>query len=142
MVSIDHLGRDLRDIMNTIHYFTEKKIPVHSLSPRLTTLDEMGNEDATAKLLISILGILGEMERKQILERQLAGIKLAKLRGAYKGRSENSSEDTLTFLSKEKNKKALEYLKKGYKATEAAKLAGVHINTVTKIKKLGLGMAA
>jgi transposase len=30
----------------------------------------------------------------------------------------------------------VEYLKKGYKNNEAAKLAGVHINTITKIKRL------
>jgi hypothetical protein len=29
-------------------------------------------------------------------------------------------------------------LKKGYKMNEAAKLANVHINAMTKIKKLGL----
>lgn len=88
--------------------------------------------------MISILGVVGEMERTQIRERQIEGIKLAKLRGIYKGRVKGSKEDTLAFLSKEKNKKALDYLKKGYKAVEAAKLAGVHLNTVTKIKKLGL----
>jgi len=138
IVSIDRLGRNLRDIINTIHYFTERKIPIQSLSPNLRTLDNQGNQDATATIMISILGILGEMERNQIRERQIEGIKLAKLRGIYKGRAEGSKEDTLSFLSKEKNKKALEYLKKGYKGIEAAKLAGVHLNTITKIKKLGL----
>jgi hypothetical protein len=44
----------------------------------------------------------------------------------------------LTFLSKEKNKKALDYLKKGYKAVEISKITGIHINTITKIKKYGL----
>jgi DNA invertase Pin-like site-specific DNA recombinase len=88
--------------------------------------------------MISILGILGEMERNQIKERQMEGIKLAKLKGVYKGREVGSKEDILTFLSKTNNKKALEYLKKGYKANEAAKLAGVHVNTVTKIKRVGI----
>lgn len=138
VVSIDRLGRNLRDIINTIHFFTERDIPIQSLSPNLCTLDNEGKEDATAKIMISILGILGEMERNQIRERQIEGIKLAKLRGVYKGRVAGSKEDTLAFLSKEKNKRALEYLKKGYKGVEAAKLAGVHLNTVTKIKKLGL----
>lgn len=138
VVSIDRLGRDLRDIINTIHFFNEHKITIHFINQGLTTLDSNGKENPISKMMISILGIVGEMERTQIRERQLEGIKLAKLRGAYKGRSKNSSEDTLTFLSKEKNKKALEYLKKGYKANEAAKLADVHINTITKIKKLGL----
>jgi len=135
---IDRLGRNLQDILATIQFFTERKIPVHFLSPALSTLDKNGKEDACATLIISLMGVIGQMERSQIRERQLEGIKLAKLKGVYKGRAEGSREDVLAFLSKEKNKRVLEYLKKGYKANEAAKLAGVHINTVTKIKKLGL----
>ena len=87
--------------------------------------------------MISILGTVGEMERSQIRERQHEGIKLAKLKGnVYTGRKQGTFEDVHAFLDKTKNKKALEYLKKGYKLYEAAKLAGVHINTMTKIKKL------
>lgn len=137
-ISIDRLGRDLRDIINTIHYFNEHKICIHFISQGLSTLDHNGKENPISKMMISILGVVGEMERSQIRERQIEGIKLAKLRGVYKGRVVGSKEDVLAFLSKEKNKKALEYLKKGYKGVEAAKLAGVHLNTVTKIKKLGL----
>lgn len=137
-LSIDRLGRDLRDIINTIHYFNEKGICIQFISQGLSTLDPNGKENPISKMMISILGVVGEMERTQIRERQIEGIKLAKLRGVYKGRVAGSREDTLAFLSKEKNKKALEYLKKGYKGVEAAKLAGVHLNTVTKIKKLGL----
>jgi hypothetical protein len=45
---------------------------------------------------------------------------LAKFRAVYRGRVVGRKEqDTLTFLSKEKNKKALEYLKKGYQGVEA-----------------------
>lgn len=138
VVSIDRLGRDLRDIINTIHFFTERKISIYFISQGLTTLDQNGKENAIAKMMISILGVVGEMERIQIRERQTEGIKLAKAKGIYTGRAKGSKEDVLKFLSKEKNKKALGLLKKGYKATEAALLSGVHINTITKIKKLGL----
>jgi len=134
--TIDRLGRDLRDILNTIHFFTKKGIPIKFLNQGLITIDENGKENSIAKLMISILGTVGEMERSQIKERQMEGIKLAKLKGAYKGRKEGSIEDTLEFLNKPKNKKALEYIKRGYKMNEAAKLAGVHINTMTKIKRL------
>ena len=92
-------------------------------------------------MIISILGIVAEMEKSQILERQKEGIKLAKARGAYKGRKTGTGEDALAFLSKEDNKKAIEYLKKGYKGTEAAKLSGLHPNTVSKIRKY-LNLAA
>ncbi|MFT3908052.1 MAG: recombinase family protein [Ferruginibacter sp.] len=138
VLSIDRLGRDLRDIINTIHYFTEKAVTVNFISQGLSTLDGNGKENPIAKMMISILGIVGEMERSQIRERQMQGIAIAKLKGTYKGRVTGSKEDVLSFLAKEKNKKALEYLKKGYKAVEISKLTGVHINTITKIKKLGM----
>ena len=76
------------------------------------------------------------MERKQIRERQLEGIAIAKAKGVYKGRNKGTKESTLDFLTKEKNKKALDYLNKGYKQTEIAKITGLHANTVSKINKL------
>ena len=134
--TIDRLGRNLRDILNTIHFFTERNIPIVFLSQGLRTMDENGKENPIAKLMISILGTVGEMEKAQIRERQLEGVRIAKLKGVYKGRIEGTTEDVHAFLDKPKNKKALEYIRKGYKLGEAAKLAEVHINTVTKIKKL------
>jgi DNA invertase Pin-like site-specific DNA recombinase len=135
---IDRLGRDLRDIINTIHYFNQKNITINFISQGLTTLDQNGKENPITKMIISILGIVGEMERVQIKERQLEGVRIAKMKGVYLGRKEGSSETVLSFLSKEKNKKALEYLKKGYKSVEVAKLTNLHFNTISKIKKLGL----
>src|SRR3954454_21570944 len=140
--TIDRLGRNLRDILNTIHYFTERSIAIHFVSQSLKTLDENGKENSVAKLMISVLGIVSEMERNQSKERQLEGIKLAKLKGnVYKGRKEGSKEDVLKFLSKEKNKKALDYLKKGYKAVEISRILDININTITKIKKVSKTVA-
>ena len=138
VLSIDRLGRDLRDIINTIHFFTERKISIHFLSQGLTTLDGNGKESPISKLMISILGTVGEMERAQIRERQLEGIRIAKMKKVYKGRQKGSKEDTLAFLSKPANKEALALLKKGYKAVEVSKITDLHINTITKIKQRGL----
>ncbi len=135
---IDRLGRDLRDIINTIHFFTERNIPIHFVSQSLKTLDVNGKENPITKMIISVLGVVGEMERNQIKERQYEGIQLAKLRGVYKGRKKNSKEDTLTFLSKPKNKKSLDLLKKGYKKGEVCKIIGIHPNTLSKVVKLGM----
>ena len=131
---IDRLGRDLRDIINTIHYFNEKKVSIHFISQGLVTLDPQGQENPISKMMISILGVVGEMERNQIKERQREGIRIAKMKGSYNGRKKGSNEDVLTFLNKEKNKKAVEYIKKNYKNTEIAKITGLHINTLSKIK--------
>ena len=75
------------------------------------------------------------MERNQIKERQYQGIQIAKARGVYKGRIEGTKEDVLTFLSKTKNKKAVDLIKKGYKGVEISKIVGIHLNTISKIKK-------
>ena len=64
------------------------------------------------------------MERNQIRERQMEGIRIAKMKGKFLGRQKGSKEDVLKFLSKDKNKKALELLKKGYKIVEVAKING------------------
>ena len=104
----------------------------------LTTLTPDGKENSISNLMISILVTVSEMERKQIRETQLDGIRIAKARGVYKGRKAGSKEDALAFLSKKKNKKALELLKQGCKGVEVSKNVGININTITKIKKLGL----
>jgi len=136
--SIDRLGRNLRDIINTIHFFNEKKVAIRFISQGLITLDENGKENPISKMMISILGVVGEMERSQIRERQMEGIRIAKAMGVYKGRAAGSTEDVYSFLSKPANRKALNYLKDGLKPGEVAKLTALHPNTITKIKKLGL----
>ena len=67
---IDRLGRDLRDIINTIHYFNERKISINFVSQGLTTLDPQGKENPISKMMISILGVVGEMESKNDKEKE------------------------------------------------------------------------
>lgn len=134
---IDRLGRCLLDILSNIKFLTEKKICIHFISQGLSTIQPDGTENNITKMIISILGTLAEMERNISKERQMEGIAIAKLKGnVYTGRKRGSSEDVYKFLSKPKNLKALEYIKKGYKNVEVAKIVGLHYNTVTKIKKL------
>jgi DNA invertase Pin-like site-specific DNA recombinase len=134
--TIDRLGRDLLDILNTIQKLSESGIRIHFIQQGLVSLDEEGKENPISKMIISILGIVAEMERKQIRERQREGIELAKIRGVYKGRANGSKEDVRSFLNKPKVVKTIEYLKKGYKASEISRIVGIHVNTITKVKKM------
>jgi DNA invertase Pin-like site-specific DNA recombinase len=134
--TIDRLGRDLLDVLHTIQFLGEKGIRIHFIQQGLISLDDEGKENPISKMIISILGIVAEMERKQIKERQREGIELAKIRGVYKGRANGSKEDIRIFLNKPKVAKTIEYLKKGYKASEISRIVGIHVNTITKVKKL------
>ena len=133
---IDRLGRNLLDILNTIQYFNSKSICIHFIQQGLKTLNEDGSENSIAKLIISILGVVGETERNISKERQLEGILIAKAKGTYKGRAKGSSVSNLDFLNKPKVKKAIEYLNNGMKGVEVSKLTGLHPNTISKIVKI------
>jgi hypothetical protein len=76
------------------------------------------------------------MERNLIKERQAEGVAIAKAKGVYKGRGKGTKETNLDFLNKPKVKKAIFYLNNGMKGVEVQKLAELHPNTITKIKKL------
>jgi DNA invertase Pin-like site-specific DNA recombinase len=134
--TIDRMGRDLLDVLHTIQFLSGKGIRIHFIQQGLISLDDEGKENPISKMIISILGIVAEMERKQIKERQREGIELAKLRGVYKGRVNGSKEDIRVFLNKPKVAKTIEYLKKGYKASEISRIVGIHVNTITKVKKI------
>lgn len=133
---IDRLGRNLLDILNTISFFNEKRICIDFVQQGIKTLNDDGTENPISKMIISILGVVAEMERNLIRERQFEGIAIAKASGVYKGRVKGTKESNLDFLNKPRNKKALEYLENGLKAVEVKKLVGLHPNTITKIKKI------
>jgi DNA invertase Pin-like site-specific DNA recombinase len=134
--AIDRLGRNLLDILNTIAFFNKKGICIHFIQQGIKTLNGDGTENPISKMIISILGVVAEMERNLIKERQAEGVAIAKANGIYKGRAKGTRESNLDFLNKPKVRKATNYLNSGMKAVEVNKLTGLHPNTLTKIKKL------
>jgi DNA invertase Pin-like site-specific DNA recombinase len=133
--SLDRLGRDLLDVLNTILFFNSHKISIYFVSQGLKTINEKGEENPISKMVISILGVISEMEKNNINERTREGIAIAKALGKYKGRNNGTKEDVHYFLSKPKNKKVMDYIKKGFKNSEISKITGVAINTIVKVKK-------
>lgn len=134
--SLDRLGRDLLDILQTIQIFTEAEVPIVVRKEGLRTLDSDGKPNPTAKMVISILGVVAEMERNLIKERQLEGIAIAKAQGKYLGRKPGSVETRKAFLQKPRTKKIIELLQRGLKGYEIQKLLGASPNTISKVRRL------
>ena len=132
--SIDRLGRNTIDIMQTIQYFTNKGINVISEKEGLQTIVD-GKENPVAKMMIGILGTLAEFELTRIKERQAEGIAKAKAKGTYAGRLTGSTESTETFANKKSTKEVLKYLRQGYSISKTAKLSSTSTGTVKKVKK-------
>tara|TARA_R110000751_G_scaffold5000_3_gene23639 strand:+ start:69 stop:668 length:600 start_codon:yes stop_codon:yes gene_type:complete len=133
--SIDRLGRNTIDILNTIQLLTKLQVNVISQKEGLHTLLEDGTENPTAKLMVGILGTLAEFELTRIKERQAEGIQKAKERGVYKTNGGNRATETRAkFLSKKKNALCLKELKRGNSVRRSALLSGVSVITARKVK--------
>lgn len=76
---LDRLGRDTRDVLNLIHECEQRGAYVTVLDPHVSTRGEMGH------LVLTVLGMVAQMERRFIKERQREGIEKAKTEGRYQG---------------------------------------------------------
>src|SRR3954462_11573131 len=76
---LDRLGRDTRDVLNLIHEAEQEGAFVTVLDPHVSTRGEMGH------VVLTVLGMVAQMERQFIRERQREGIERAKAQGAYQG---------------------------------------------------------
>ncbi|MET3901101.1 DNA invertase Pin-like site-specific DNA recombinase [Devosia sp. UYZn731] len=76
---LDRLGRDTRDVLNLIHECDQRQAFVTVLDPHVSTRGEMGH------VVLTVLGMVAQMERRFIKERQREGIQHAKAQGMYKG---------------------------------------------------------
>lgn len=133
--SIDRLGRNTLDIMQTIQNFTSKGINVVSEKEGLQTIVN-GKENPIAKMMIGILGTLAEFELNRLKERQAEGIANAKKKGVYIGRKVGTTESIEQFLSKKSTQAIMRYLKANESIRRTAKLSGTSVGTVQKVKKI------
>lgn len=76
---LDRLGRDTRDVLNIVHECEQRGASVTVLDPLVSTRGDMG------QMVITVLGMVAQMERRFIKERQREGVERAKERGVYKG---------------------------------------------------------
>jgi DNA invertase Pin-like site-specific DNA recombinase len=132
--SIDRLGRNLLDVLNTIDLFTKNGISLKSLKEGFTTLLDNGKENPTAKLVISVMGSIAEMERNRIKERTSEGIRIAKAKGKYQGRKLGSNQTTERMLNRHAD--IVKKLEKGLTIREIAQITGKSTATIQKVKNV------
>jgi DNA invertase Pin-like site-specific DNA recombinase len=72
MVKLDRLGCSIRDVLNLVHDLEARGAALTALDPTFSA------KDAAGPILVTVLGMVTEMERKFIRERQQAGIEAAK----------------------------------------------------------------
>ena len=122
VVKLDRLGRNTRDVLNLVHELEEKGASLRVLEPAIDTGGPMG------RMVLTVLGMVAEMELGFIRDRQRAGIDAAKAKGIYKGRPVTFDRARIASLRKE-----------GMGATAIAKAVGCKRGNVYKaLKAAGL----
>ncbi len=125
--SMDRLASNLRDLLDIVKEVTDKGCTIHFVQQHL----EFSNDDSnpTAKLMLQVIGAVGEFEATLIRNRVLEGIAAAKARGNYKtGRP--------VVMTDEKKKLCHEKHAAGIPMTRIAKDLGVsRMSVYRELKK-------
>ena len=115
--SMDRLSRSLKDLQEVVESLTARGVAVEFCKENLRFerpgTNSGGHTAAYSKLLLQMLGAVGEFERALIRERQREGIAIAKTKGVYKGRK--------PILNEEMKLKLREMVANGISKTEIAK---------------------
>lgn len=132
--SIDRLGRNLIDILNTIDLLTKNKINLKSIKEGFTTLLDSGDVNPMAQLVISCMGSIAEMNRNQIKQRALEGIKVAQALGKYGGRKVGAVQSDEKLL--QRHQTIVKKIQKGFNIRDISAICGASSATIIKVKKV------
>ena len=100
--SVDRIGRNQIDILNTIEFLNSNNINLYIENLGLNSLiDNKPNPAFT--LIVSVMSSVAQMERELLLERQKEGVAIAKAKKKYTGRKVGSAETKEKFISKHRD---------------------------------------
>ena len=134
VTEISRIGRNARDIRNTIDFLHKLKIPiVFKNLGGLESFDENGNESFVTNIIIAIYSELAQEERRILSERVKSGLQNARKKGKTIGREKGSTVSKEKLL--QQYSKLATDLKSGFSLSQCMKLHTLSKNTVIKIKK-------
>src|ERR1035437_7186553 len=91
VTEISRIGRQAKDIRNTIDYLHRRKISITFKNlGGLESLDENGNESFVTNVIISIYSELAQEEKRILSDRIRSGLANAKAKGKHVGRKKGS----------------------------------------------------
>lgn len=134
--SIDRLGRDTLSVLEVWKQLTQKGIKIICRNPNFQNLNDDGSINVFSELMLSILSVMSDFEKKMIKERQKEGIKKAQIEGKYRGRVINSKESVEKFLEKPQIKRIIRDLNSGYTIRDISDNVKCSFGTVIKVKKM------
>ena len=84
VTKLDRLARSVGDLLAIVARLEAKKVSLRVLS--MSGEQSLDTATSTGRLMLAVIGAVGQAEREAMLERQREGIAKAKREGRYKGR--------------------------------------------------------
>jgi DNA invertase Pin-like site-specific DNA recombinase len=84
VTKLDRLARSVGDLLAIVARLERKKVSLRVLS--ISGNQALDTATSTGRLMLAVIGAVGQAEREAMLERQRDGIAKAKREGRYKGR--------------------------------------------------------
>jgi DNA invertase Pin-like site-specific DNA recombinase len=85
VTKLDRLARSVGDLLAIVGRLEAKKVSLRVLS--MSGTQPLDTSTATGRLMLAVIGAVGQAERETMLERQREGIAKAQREGKYKGRA-------------------------------------------------------
>jgi DNA invertase Pin-like site-specific DNA recombinase len=85
ITKLDRLARSVPDLLAMVARLEAKNVALRVLA--MSGSQSLDTGTATGKLMLAVIGAVGQFEREMMLERQREGIAQAKRNGRYKGRA-------------------------------------------------------
>lgn len=129
---LSRLGRSTLQVLRSLEILHEAKVSVYIQNLELYTLQADGKVNPIASIMVTVLAEMANIERSNIQYRLNSGRANYVANGGRLGRRKGStkSEEKL----RDEYKETIALLKKGYSIRNIARLQGIGISTVQRIK--------
>ena len=129
---LSRLGRSTLQVLRSLEMLHESKVSVYIQNLGLYTLQPNGEVNPIASIMVTVLAEMANIERSNIQYRLNSGRANYISNGGKLGRKTGSTKTE--EKKKEEYKETIILLKKGYSVRNIAKLQGIGISTVQRIK--------
>lgn len=130
---LSRLGRSTLQVLRSLEILHNSKVSVYIQNLGLYTLQPNGEPNPMASILVTVMAEMANIERSNIQYRLNSGRANYIAKGGKLGRPKGSLKTT--EKKKEEYKDTIALLKKGYSIRNVAKLHGISVSTVLRIKE-------
>lgn len=129
---LSRLGRSTLQVLKSLDMLHESKVSVYIQNLGLYTLQPNGDVNPIASIMVTVLAEMANIERSNITYRLNSGRANYIAKGGKLGRKQGSIKTD--DKKQEEYREVITLLKKGYSIRNIAKLQGIGISTVQRIK--------